>query len=174
MKIQLSAKAFVFVSLASIAILCNACTSKKDKEKVTDISLTEKKSKLPEPPPPPQVLPVENKTEKKCFENDGLKYHVSIEWESNGKEINGKVISKELSSEKSTEAAFSGTMEADGLIVAFITPPPVVGDASVWTSKPWKLTKKGKQQKLLIFFNAKNYETQKWQETEYEFETCKN
>jgi hypothetical protein len=47
-----------------------------------------------------------------------------------------------LASEKSTEATFSGTMEAGEILVAFKTPPPVVGDASVWTSKPWKLEKK--------------------------------
>lgn len=171
MKIQLLSKAFVFVLLSSTAIFFYACNNKNDKAKVTDVNLRDVTNE-PEPPLPPHVLPVENKTVKKCFENDGLKYHVSIEWEAKGKEINGKVISTELENDKSTEAIFSATIEEGDLVVAFKTPPSVVGDASLWTSKPWKLEKKGKQQKLLILFNAKNYKSQKWQEMEYTFESC--
>ena len=166
-----------FISIITFAVSCN---SKDKKVKATDVTLTDaSKDTMPQPPVPPNTYPVEDSAvtivtkEKKCFENIGLKYNVRIEFELTETAISGKVISKEIDGNQQTSSDFTGSINGNSITIKFAKQAPVVGDASEWTDKPWKLVKNGSKEKLLIPFDAKNYETNKWQISEYEFEACK-
>ena len=58
-------------------------------------------------------------------------------------------------------------------MVKFTGTAPVVGSASEWTDKPWTIGQlEGKRQSmdvLHIIFNAKNYNTNKWEDSDYQF-----
>lgn len=156
-----------------------SCGSKEKKVKVTDVNLTDvRNDTIPQPPVPPHTYPAVDSAvtvtvEKKCFENMGMKYLVRVEIDINGTTVTGNIMSKDLGSNQQSAATFTGTLKENNLTIKFAKQAPVVGDASEWTDKPWKLVKNGSKEKLLIPFDAKNYETNKWQTKDYEFEACK-
>lgn len=162
---------------ATFALMFFACNnSKKDKVKVTEITLQDIKQEeeqKPEPPPPPppkvEVAPV---TLNHCFSNEGLKYTTTIKLGFNGKQVVGYVESSEIGSGEIKSAFFEGTKNGNELKVEFNpkNQAPIIGDASEWTDKPWSIKKDGGKETLHIVFNAKNYETNKWQDTDYKFE----
>lgn len=104
-----------------------------------------------------------------CYRNEGLKYNTIISITQDGNTISGSVAAGEIGADKLQIVTFRGTQEGDKLNVTFDGTPPVVGDASEWTNKPWTVRKDPAGDKLLIPFNAKNYETNAWQEMDYEF-----
>ena len=172
--------AFTFLLFTGFISFAVSCNSKDKKGKVKDVSMTDvSKDTMPQPPAPPHTYPVKDSAvtvvtmEKKCFENIGLKYNVRIEFELTETAISGKVISKEIDVNQQTSSDFTGSINGNSITIKFAKQAPVVGDASEWTDKPWKLVKNGSKEKLLIPFDAKNYETNKWQISEYEFEACK-
>jgi glucokinase len=88
----------------------------------------------------------------------------------NEKEVAGIVKSEEYDSGKKRSTAFLGTRNGNELTVSFKKgDPPVIGDASEWTNKPWTLKKDGAKEILHIIFKAKNFDTNKWEETDYQF-----
>jgi len=163
--------------LFSATFILTACSSNvKTKTEVTlkDIKVVADTPPPPPPPPPPLPETIRVDAVQKCFQNEGLKYSVSINMFIGKTELAGQLASTESGSEKVIVSNFSGTIKGDKLNVTFEGNPPVIGDASDWTDKPWTLKKSGKQETLLIIFNAKNYETNKWEEMKYEFTGCKN
>ena len=164
---------FIIAGLAVCIIACNS-SDKKDKEsgKAKDTATTEVA-----PTPPVETTPqVEVKgVSQKCFSNDGLKYGVIVTINMGETDATGTVTSEELGSGKKTTTSFEATVAGDALTVKFKGTAPVVGDASEWTSKPWKISSKAGKEKLHIVFNAKNYETNKWADADYEFDAvdCK-
>lgn len=110
-------------------------------------------------------IPVE-----KAFYLGGLKYEtwVKLSIGTDGK-VSGTVASNEYFVDGET-VSFTG-MITDGLIeVTFNGEPPVVGDNSEWTDKPWRIEEREGKEVLIIPFHAKSYETFEWEDTEYEFE----
>ena len=174
MQTQSIFKTFITSSLALFIISCNSSDKKnKTSDKPKDTAVADV-----QPPPPPaenppgvEIIPAT----KKCFSNDGMKYSVAITINMWEKEASGNVTSEELGSGQKTTATFTATVSGDALTVTFKGTPPVVGDASEWTTKPWTIKNKAGKEKLHIVFNAKNYETNKWADADYEFETvaCK-
>jgi len=174
---------FKTILTASTTLLIIACNnSKNDKKTVQEIKLTDIKQEEekiePPPPPPPKEDPskVEMKeAEKNCYANDGLKYAMVVTiYSAEGENtVLGNVTSEDLESGKKETAEFTGTKDGDKITVKFKGNPPVVGAASEWTNKPWKIEKmtgKGNTPETLhIIFNAKNYDTNKWKDTEYIF-----
>lgn len=156
--------------VASFSLFIFSCnSSKKDEQKketiadtlTTDIPIhgDTEGTRLA---PPNSILPG-----KKCFSNEGLKYNMRIEINYDSPtEVIGTVTSTDAGTGTSTSAKFSGVIEGDKLTVTFQDKKPVIGDASEWTNKPWTITDK----KISILFNAKNYDTNKWKETNYDFE----
>lgn len=174
---------FKTILAAGISLFVLSCHH-KDKKKTTvqeitlqDITQEEEK---PEPPPPPPPKEPSSKVkmqdvEKQCYANDGLKYATVITIYSavNGNTVDGNVSSEDLGSGKKETAEFTGTRDGDKITVKFRGNAPVIGDASEWTNKPWIIKKaEGKSsttETLHIIFNAKNYDTNKWKDTEYLF-----
>jgi hypothetical protein len=109
---------------------------------------------------------------KKCFTNEGLKYAVAINFSINGTKVIGKVTSTEMGSGSIAEGTFTGTSAGRKITVKFDKAAPIVGDASQWTGKDWVLKQAKGKEILAITFNAKNYETGKWADMEYEFTAC--
>jgi hypothetical protein len=175
MQPQTTIKTLLTATLALFIISCNS--AKKDKETKdkpadTAVSIT--------PTPPVDTAPAAPKTEvanqQKCFSNEGLKYEtvITINYTS-ATAVAGSVTSQEMGSYKKDMAKFTGTADGSKLNITFEGKKPVVGDASEWTSKPWTIDNKTGKEKLHIVFNAKNFETNKWADTDYEFDlvNCK-
>lgn len=167
MQTQKNIRTFFIASLAIFIIACN--NSKKDKDatdKLADTAVatttTPSVDKLPDTAKQTNV--------QKCYSNDGLKYStvITINYMSDNN-VTGKVVSKELDTDKKEVAKFTGSVAGDKLMVKFAGLPPVVGAASEWTSKSWTIGNKSGKESLHIVFNSKNYETNKWAETDYEF-----
>lgn len=156
---------------AGILFLLLACNSNSTKEKEADKKQTD--TVAPLPPPKVEVSP----DVKKCYANDGLKYKTVVTLlfvKKNGEDIvSGNVTSEELGSGKTERGVFEGTINGDKFMIKFVGNPPTTGDASEWTDKPWTLEHlpgKGQwMEKLHIIFNAKNYDTNKWEDTDYQF-----
>lgn len=108
---------------------------------------------------------------QKEFYSEGLKYftRVKMSIESDGK-VTGTVASIEHGEEEFLTTSFSGTFTNGEIQVIFDSEPPVVGANSNWTDKPWRIETKEGKEVLIIPFYAKNYETNEWGDTEYEFE----
>lgn len=174
MQINPRFKTFITVGLAVCIIACNS-SDKKDKG--SDKSKDTATAEATPPPTPVDTTPqVEVKAiSQKCFTNDGLKYSVVISINMGDKDATGTVTSEELGSGEKKTTPFEATVTGDALTVKFKGTAPVVGDASEWTSKPWKISNKAGKEKLHIVFNAKSYETNKWVDTDYEFDAvgCK-
>lgn len=166
-------KTILAASLAFCIIACNNSAKKDKKEKQADTVIAETP-----PAPPPSTNPpgVEMKEpEKKCFTSDGLKYKTTINLTMGETDCIGTVTSEELESGKKESADFTGVISGEGMIIKFKGEPPVVGAASEWTNNAWTIKKKGSKETLYIIFNAKNYETNKWEDMDYQFEqtACK-
>ncbi len=152
---------------ASLIVSIAGCNNDKHKKvRIQEVKLEDVKQEEsgPEPPPPPSP------NIEKCFVSDGLKYKTTITIIFEEKIIVGKVTSEELGAGIKETSKFAGTMKGDQLDVIFETEPPVIGDASRWTKLPWSIKKNGKKEILQVIFNAKNYETNKWGDTPYEFQ----
>jgi hypothetical protein len=163
-------KAVFTTTIAFVIISCNS--AKKDKEATNNPGADTAAATTPPPPPPtidttaaPAVAVV-----KKCFSNDGLKYNtvITVNYISTS-EVDGSVTSQEMGSDKKEVVKFTGKVSGDKLTIKFDGKPPVIGDASEWTNNPWSIDNKVGKEKLHIIFNAKNYETNKWGDTSYEF-----
>jgi hypothetical protein len=112
-------------------------------------------------------------TKNKCFSNDGLKYRTSVKFKiSADNKISGTVVSDEYEDTPIEQASFTGTKIGNTFKVKFNGKPPVVGAASEWTNKLWTIRKINSVETLVIIFNAKNYDTNKWSNTNYEFAPC--
>lgn len=161
--------------ITAIAFSCNNSSSAKDsKGKKQDTA------QIPEvtvPVTPPEITvsaPAGSEAGTKCFSNEGLKYATVITIIfGEGNAISGDVTAQELGTDAKQTVKFSGTRNGNTLSVKFAGEPPVVGAASQWTGKPWTMEegegKSNGKEKLHIPFNAKNYETNKWEDTHYEF-----
>ena len=148
-------KTILLISLLAMLTTCGGGQKQEQSSEQTDKQLT---------------TPVE-----KQFYTGGLKYETTIQIiiESDGK-LTGTVTSNEYGMENEAETvSFSGTQTDGKINVKFNGEPPIVGDASEWTDKPWQIVKKDGEEMLVIIFNSKNYETDEWEETEWEFENIK-
>jgi hypothetical protein len=153
-----------------------SCGTKKPKTKEEDASVTnstqEQNTSLPAPSTTSPGKEETVNSSEKCFSSDGLKYTVTIKMKINGGEVSGQLASTEAGSNQTKTADFNGTLTGEKLMIKFNGNPPVIGDASEWTNNPWILDKSGKKETLLIIFNAKNYETNNWEDQKYEFTAC--
>lgn len=106
----------------------------------------------------------------KVFYLAGLKYetYIKINIDAN-KKVSGTVKSNEHGLEGET-VSFVGTLKKGKIKVKFNGKPPIVGAASEWTNKPWRIKEKEGKKLLIITFYAKNYNTSKWENMDYEFE----
>ena len=162
---------FKTIFAAGIALLIISCSSNsKKKVKVQEITLEDIKQEEKDVEPPPPKVDMKLVT-KRCFANDGLKYKTVVTIYTGGdfNEVSGNVVSEEIDSNKKETTAFEGTISGDKLTIKFKGTAPVIGSASEWTDKPWTLKKAGGKETLLIVFNAKNYDTNKWADTDYQF-----
>ncbi len=159
-------KNILTAGLVLFIIACNSTDKKvKTPDKTADTAVADIPTTPAENPADVTTVPA-----SKCFSNDGLKYSVVIKlFYSSTTQLTGTVVSKHLESGESEIAKFTGTIVGDQLTTQFRGNPPTVGDASEWTSKPWTIDNKPGKEKIRIVFNAKNYETNKWAETDYEF-----
>lgn len=171
MQISSTFKTIFAAGIALLIISCNNDSKKKVKVQEVTLQDIKQEERDVEPPPPPKA---ETSSEvKKCFANDGLKYKTVVTLiftKKNGEDmVSGNVTSEELESGKTEKGTIEGTTNGEKLLMNFVGPIPTVGDASDWTSKPWTLKKEGTKETLLIVFKAKNYETNKWADTDYQF-----
>ncbi|NTW20957.1 MAG: hypothetical protein HGA42_15765 [Nostocales cyanobacterium W4_Combined_metabat2_030] len=112
-------------------------------------------------------------TESKCFSNGGLKYRTTVTLIINtDNTISGTVVSDEYDDIPVEQSSFTGIKTRDKLKVKFSGTPPIVGVASRWTNKAWTIKKTDGIDMLIITFYAKNYDTNKWSNTNYEFAPC--
>lgn len=160
----------ILIATTTLAIIsCN--NDSQTKSEIKEVKQEEVRSNTPHPPPKTEPPKVEMKEAKKmCFANEGLKYKTTVEFNMGETDFIGTVTSEEMDSGKKETAGFTGVKSGEGLIVKFKGTPPVVGSASEWTDHVWTIKKKGTIESLYIIFNAKNFETNKWQDTDYEFE----
>ncbi len=161
-------KTFLTASLALCIIACNNSKKEKapkDQPADTAVATT--------PPPPVDNIPEDTAVQtavQKCYSNDGLKYSTVITINfSAGADVTGSIANKDYETDKKETIKFTGILIGNKLTVKFGGNPPAMGAASAWTDKPWTINKSGKE-KLVIVFNAKNYETNKWADTDYEFD----
>ena len=164
MQISLNIKTLLIASLALFVMACNSNSSKEKDKAVNDTSI----APPPQPTTPPSNVDIKP-AEKKCFSSDGLKYSTVISLNITGDNVTGNVTSEELGSGKKESTEFEGIFANDKFAIKFKGTPPVAGDASEWTNKPWTMEQGKGKEKLHIIFNAKNYETNKWSDTDYEF-----
>ncbi len=167
MQTQSNFKTFLIACFAIFFVACNNSAKKKDateKPADTAVALTTVPSE--------ENLPVVAKQTavQKCYTNDGLKYStvITINFMPDNN-VTGKVMSQELDSDKKEVAKFTGSVTGDKLSVKFVGTPPMVGTGSEWTGNPWTIVNKSGKESIGIVFNAKNYETNKWSETDYAF-----
>jgi hypothetical protein len=112
-------------------------------------------------------------TESKCFSNDGLKCTTTVKFSiDQDNKISGTVVCFEYEDMPKKQSSFTGTKTGNTLKVKFSGKPPIVGTASEWTNKAWTIKKVNGVEKLIIVFYAKNYETNKWSNTDCEFDPC--
>lgn len=172
MQISSAFKTIFIAAVAQIILSCNNDKVKVQEVTLTDIKQEEKHVEPPPPPPPPPKIP---DGAKKCYASDGLTYKTFITLVFDGlkNEVSGNVTSEELETGKKETTQFEGTSDGVKFTIKFKGNPPVVGAASEWTDKPWtieQLPAKGEfTEKLHIIFNAKNYDTNKWENTDYQF-----
>jgi hypothetical protein len=170
----------VFRTLCLVLLITScfivSCGSKKPKTKDEDASVTnntqEQNTSLPAPSTTSPGKEETVNSSEKCFSSEGLKFSVTIKMKINGENVSGQVASTDAGSNQTKTADFSGTLSGDKIMTRFKGDPPVIGDASEWTNNPWILDKSGKNETLLIIFNAKNYETNNWEDQKYEFTSC--
>lgn len=129
---------------------------------------------------PTQSLAQDDKSQVISFEKQfylgGLKFETTINLivQADGK-VSGTIKSNEYENEDDVQTVdFSGTLSDGSINIKFNGEPPLMGAASEWTDKPWRIVKKGDNDILVIIFDSKNYETNEWEETEYEFEEFKS
>lgn len=165
MQSALSKSLFAAILLV-ISVSCGN-SKKENKENAVTGSDTVAKTSIATP----DTAPAADKTTATaaCYRNEGLKYNTIISITQDGNTISGSVAAGEIGADKLQIVTFRGTQDGNTLTVTFDGTPPVVGDASEWTNKPWTIIKDAAGDKLLIPFNAKNYETNAWQEMDYEF-----
>jgi hypothetical protein len=109
---------------------------------------------------------------QKCFTNQGLKFNATVTLNMDDRTVTGNVSTEDEGSGQKTSTSFEGSRNKDTLIVRFKGTPPMVGDASEWTDKPWFISHANGKESLGIIFNAKNYQTSKWEMTTYTFDPC--
>ena len=172
MQISLNTKTLFAAILALFVIACNSSSSNEKNPKKDNMTIDTSVAPAPPPTTPAPNVKMEP-APGKCYSNIGLKYKTVITINIGSSEVSGNVTSEELGSGKKETTAFEGTFLNDKFTIKFKGTPPVIGAASEWTDKPWTLELlEGKGQwleKLHIIFNAKNYETNKWSDTDYEF-----
>jgi hypothetical protein len=107
----------------------------------------------------------------KRFSSDGLKYKTLIEIHFiSPTKVTGSIEDIDLGTGTSTDkVAFTGIKSGDNLNVQFNGKKPVIGDNSQWTNSPWIIKKVNGKETLNIQFLAKNYDTNKWENSNYEF-----
>jgi hypothetical protein len=162
--------------ISGLSLFIISCGNEKKKTKTTEVTIQdikqEEKNIEPPPPPPPKELPpgVEMKKEV-CFENTGLKYRVKIRINFiSEKRATVSVSSNEIGDNKISVANFSCDTKANNLIIQSVEDLPAAGDASEWVAnKNWVIDNVKGKIALIIPFNAKNYDTHKWELTNYEF-----
>ncbi len=109
---------------------------------------------------------------QKCFYSDGLKYRtvINITFLS---PIKVKGFVEDYDGDKmSDKVEFTGTKNRNRLNVQFNGSKPIVGANSEWTDEPWIINKINGNDVLNINFLAKNYDTNKWENSNYEFMPC--
>lgn len=144
------------IMISAIFLFTISCNNSKKQKKPKE----DTPSATIAPPPPPETA---------CYANDGLKYKTVITVHYNIHTVTGDVTSEDMGTGTKETVAFEGKMKDDKINITFKGDAPVIGDASEWTDKQWKIVNTEGSKKLLILFKAKNYETNKWEETEYEF-----
>jgi len=158
-------------------LLLIACNNKSKKVTVQEITLQDIKQEErkiePPPPPPPKTNPPKveiSAAPKKCFVNEGLKYRTLITLYYDDNEAMGIVNSEEPGSGKKRSTGFAGARKGNEYTMEFKQgKPPVIGEGAEWTDKPWHIKRSGGSEILQIIFNAKNIETNKWEEIVFEF-----
>jgi len=161
---------FKHLALAGMLVLSMmACKDKPDKKNIDTSGIT-----TSVPAPHLESSWDSTAAEKKCYSNKGLTYDVVVTIEQNGDStLSGTVESKDLETEHSETVSFTGTVKGKNYFIKFDATPPVVGKASQWTTKPWRIVdevgKSNFPHMLHIPFNAKNYDTNKWEDSDYIF-----
>lgn len=160
---------------AILMLLTVSCSnSKEDKTTIQEITLQEvvqeEKKIEPPPPPPPQSPMQDNGVQEKCFINEGLKYKTIITlFVGDTSLVFGHVTAIELGTEEKKTSEFTGRLISNKLTVNFKDTPPNIGAASEWTGTPWLIKKTVRKEILQIQFNVKNYQSNKWENMNYEF-----
>ena len=164
--------AFLFFS-ATILTSCNSGAKDGKEEAVKTDSLTQVVNDVT-PAIDPSINANAPIPQPKCFENDGLKYRITINLNYiSAVEFSGMITTDEYGKKLVDKQRFIGSVKGNDITVKFMNRKlPVVGDATEWTTKPWTIKNTLGAETLSIIFNAKNYDTNQWAETSYEFKGC--
>lgn len=113
----------------------------------------------------------------KCFRADWLQGERVVTFRINGNRVSGAFSVGSGSSEADTPAdatyEFSGTLKANILRVAFAGNRLPDVAPSEMKSLNWTLVKSGDKETLRIKFRGKNYDTNKYEDSFADFESCK-
>ena len=116
------------------------------------------------------ALPASAGIEELCFKNAGLKDEQIVSLKIDESRVTGTYrIIRDYDSESAETFNFTGTASGRALKVKFKgnkLPSPSM------KSLNWTLLDDGEKQVLRIRFNSKNYETNKFEDTSVEFESC--
>jgi hypothetical protein len=167
--ISMKSAAFAFLSLM-ILIGCNSGTADKKEDSIKTDSLTQTVSDVKKVTEPAIGATT---PEPKCFQNDGQKYRTIINlFYFSPTDVSGTIAVDEYGKKLVDKQRFMGMVNGNEITVKFQLKPPVIGEASEWTTKPWTIKSTLGAETLSIIFNARNYETNQWAETTYEFKAC--
>lgn len=111
----------------------------------------------------------------KCFRADWLQGERTVNFRIEGKRVTGTFTVAAGGGEDSSSDAtyeFSGTLKGNLLSVAFAGNKLPDVSPSEMKSLQWTLTKSGGKETLRIKFRGKNYDTNKYEDSLADFESC--
>ncbi|MGB8506999.1 MAG: hypothetical protein WCD76_01210 [Pyrinomonadaceae bacterium] len=111
-------------------------------------------------------------TVSKCFRADWLQGERVVKLTINGSEVSGTFTVGGGDATGDTAYNFSGTRRGNVLNVAFAGNKLPDVAPSEMKSLAWTLLKRGDKESLRIKFSGKNYETNKYEESLADFESC--
>jgi hypothetical protein len=111
-------------------------------------------------------------TVTKCFRADWLQGERVVEFTLKGNKASGTFIVRGDTIANTGIYNFSGTLDGNTLTVAFAGNHLPDVSPSEMKSLVWKLSKRGGKESLRIKFSGKNYQTNKYEESFADFESC--
>ena len=166
-------KSFFLWVLISLSVAGGICGCKQSSKQNSTQLTKSSDTTVPEAPPYDNPPGVQMSVAKRCYSNLGLKYEVTVILEyKTDTTFTGQVISRNLETDLDEITPITGRSKNGNLLITFTGNAPVIGAATEWLDKPWRIEKtnaKSPDEEMLhIPVKAKNYENNKWEETVYD------